>query len=268
MASGGIFRRTLGLLVMEQTLYMGRTLQVQYHLLGLVTGVLSFLPFKSLNSCNSKLITRGIVVASQVLKIFRSHCTHSISDNDLVFGFLNTTEDQVKLTFPDILYQFSQAVQRRANWLRSRCGCDPVVAALFPPKNATHDKNHCAVAQNEVVQEFNMQLKDTVVQLRKQLPQAAITYVDVYKKSRFEDSWNFCCGILEPNLVLFCGTRSDDNNNTSVATACADPSEPISWDGIHFSEAANQWVLKRMFDGSVSHTPVPLNQACAWTKKA
>ncbi|KAF2308535.1 hypothetical protein GH714_010402 [Hevea brasiliensis] len=185
--------------------------------------------------------------------------TFDIGQNDIIFGFMNTTENQVPVTFPDILSQFSQAVLRlygegaRAFLVHNvgPIGCLPFGAAMFPPKNATLDKNRCAVAQNDAVHEFNRQLKDTVVQLKKQLPQAAITYVDVYKvkfsliddarNQGFEDPWNFCCGILEPKLVLFCGTKSEDKNNSRTATACPDPQKHISWDGVHFSEAANQW---------------------------
>ena len=39
--------------------------------------------------------------------------------------------------------------------------------------------------QNAVAQEFNRQLKDTVLQLRTELPLAAFTYVDVYS-AKFE----------------------------------------------------------------------------------
>jgi hypothetical protein len=42
------------------------------------------------------------------------------------------------------------------------------------------DKAGCAAPFNEVAQYFNRRLKEAVVQLRKDLPLAAITYVDVY----------------------------------------------------------------------------------------
>ncbi|XP_057993075.1 GDSL esterase/lipase At5g14450-like [Hevea brasiliensis] len=123
------------------------------------------------------------------MEFSKASYTFDIGQNDIIFGFLNTTEDQVPVTFPDILTQFSQAVLRlygegaRAFLVHNvgPIGCLPFGAAMFPPKNTTRDKNQRAVAQNEAVKEFNRQLKDTVVQLRKQLPQATITYVDVYK---------------------------------------------------------------------------------------
>lgn len=42
------------------------------------------------------------------------------------------------------------------------------------------DKHGCAAPFNEVSQYFNMKLKEAIVQLRKDLHLAAITYVDIY----------------------------------------------------------------------------------------
>ena len=42
------------------------------------------------------------------------------------------------------------------------------------------DQYGCNKAQNEMAVEFNKQLKDAVMKLRGQLPDAAITYVDLY----------------------------------------------------------------------------------------
>lgn len=45
---------------------------------------------------------------------------------------------------------------------------------------AQMDKFGCAKPFNEVAQYFNSRLKETVVQLRKEVPEATIVYVDVY----------------------------------------------------------------------------------------
>lgn len=50
----------------------------------------------------------------------------------------------------------------------------------FPITAAQVDKHGCASPYNEVAQYFNSRLKGAVAQLRKDLPEAAITYVDVY----------------------------------------------------------------------------------------
>jgi hypothetical protein len=42
------------------------------------------------------------------------------------------------------------------------------------------DQYGCVKDQNVITVEFNKQLKDRVVKLRTEVPEAAITYVDVY----------------------------------------------------------------------------------------
>ena len=45
---------------------------------------------------------------------------------------------------------------------------------------AKFDQVGCSIHVNKVVQYYNGKLKETVVQLRKEFPFAAITYVDIY----------------------------------------------------------------------------------------
>jgi len=47
-------------------------------------------------------------------------------------------------------------------------------------ESAERDKYGCAKAYNEVAQSFNQNLKEVLAHLRKDLPLAAITYVDIY----------------------------------------------------------------------------------------
>ena len=44
--------------------------------------------------------------------------------------------------------------------------------------------------------------------------------------------------------------------------SCSNPWEYISWDGIHYTEAANQWVAGRILNGSLSDPPLPISEAC------
>lgn len=50
----------------------------------------------------------------------------------------------------------------------------------FPITAAQVDKYGCASPYNEVAQYFNLRLKEAIAELRKALPLAAITYVDIY----------------------------------------------------------------------------------------
>lgn len=70
----------------------------------------------------------------------------------------------------------------RAFWIHNTCpaGCLPYVMDRFPVTAAQIDEFGCATPFNEVSKYFNLRLKQAVVELRKELPSAAITYVDVY----------------------------------------------------------------------------------------
>lgn len=50
---------------------------------------------------------------------------------------------------------------------------------LNPPPSYV-DQYGCVKTQNDMAVEFNRQLKDRVIKLKSELPEAAITYVDVY----------------------------------------------------------------------------------------
>jgi phospholipase/lecithinase/hemolysin len=68
----------------------------------------------------------------------------------------------------------------RSFWIHNTgpIGCLPYISAGFPL--AEKDENGCAKQYNEVAQYFNQKLREEVVQLRDDLPLAAITYVDIY----------------------------------------------------------------------------------------
>lgn len=61
---------------------------------------------------------------------------------------------------------------------------------------------------------------------------------------------------------MWCGNKGIVNGSEVIAGSCPNPSAIISWDGVHYSEAANQWIANRIIDGSLSHPPIPLTRAC------
>lgn len=70
----------------------------------------------------------------------------------------------------------------RSFWIHNTgpVGCLPYILDRFVIAAAQLDEYGCASPFNEVAQYFNRRLKEAVVQLRKELPEAVITYVDVY----------------------------------------------------------------------------------------
>lgn len=76
----------------------------------------------------------------------------------------------------------------RSFWIHNTgpIGCLPYILTYF---SSPKDCAGCAQIYNEVAQHFNLKLKEAVVQLRKDFPSAAFTYVDVYsvKYSMFKE---------------------------------------------------------------------------------
>ncbi|XVF63213.1 hypothetical protein PTKIN_Ptkin09bG0069800 [Pterospermum kingtungense] len=205
--------------------------------------------------------------------------TLDIGHNDLAYGYLvHRAEGKILASIPEIVNQFSQAVNllykegAMVFWIHNMdpIGCLPFSVMLYQPKAHNLDQNGCVKPQNEMAKEFNRQLKDKVSQLRTQLPSAAFTYVDVYsakyalisdtKNQGFVDPLSFCCGSYGSHgHHVDCGKRI---NGTVYGGSCSNPSRHISWDGIHFTEAANSWVAKRILNGFFSDPPVAIEEAC------
>ncbi|XP_030449217.1 GDSL esterase/lipase At3g26430 isoform X1 [Syzygium oleosum] len=164
---------------------------------------------------------------------------------------------------------------------------------------APEDEQGCLSPFNELAQSFNARLKQAVDSLRTELPLATITYVDVYsvkynlitQAHKHGDYLSTSASFFRPNnfsrtghligfqqpFVACCGHGGKYNYNNSrrcgfkitvegkeivIAKSCEDPSVRVSWDGIHFTEAANRWIFEQIVDGSYSDPPVPLNMAC------
>ncbi|XP_068472324.1 GDSL esterase/lipase At3g26430-like isoform X2 [Phaseolus vulgaris] len=211
--------------------------------------------------------------------------TFDIGQNDLTSGYFhNMSTDQVKAYVPDVLDQFKNVIKYvynhggRSFWVHNTgpVGCLPYIMDLHPVKPSLVDKAGCSTPYNEVAKFFNRELKEVVVKLRKELPLAAITYVDVYavkyslishpKKHGFEEPLRACCGHggkYNYNLHTGCGAKIKiRGKEILVGKPCKDPSVWVNWDGVHYTQAANKWVLEQIVDGAFSDPPIPLNMAC------
>uniref|UniRef100_A0A2P2K9T8 Alpha-L-fucosidase 3-like n=2 Tax=Rhizophora mucronata TaxID=61149 RepID=A0A2P2K9T8_RHIMU len=208
-----------------------------------------------------------------------------IGQNDITSGyFSNMSDSQVKAFIPDLISQFKDIVTwvygqgGRSFWIHNTgpVGCLAYVLDRIPVLAAEVDRAGCATPFNEVAELFNRQLKDVVVQLRKELPEAALTYVDVYslkynlithaRKYGFKESIRACCGHggkYNYNRNIGCGAkRTVDGKEVMLGKPCKDPSKAIVWDGVHYTQAANKWIFDQIVNGAFSDPPIPLNRAC------
>ncbi|KAA8530175.1 hypothetical protein F0562_004884 [Nyssa sinensis] len=208
-----------------------------------------------------------------------------IGQNDLAVGFRTMSDEQLQAAIPDIVNQFAAAVQQlykkgaRAFWIHNTgpIGCLPVTTVnIHNPTPGYLDEHGCVKGQNDIAIEFNRQLKGRVTKLRAELPQAALTYVDIYsakyglisnaKNQGFEEAFKICCGHHENGISIWCGQKGNINGREVYGDSCANPSKVISWDGVHFSESANLWIANQIMNGSLSDPPIPITKASSYTK--
>ena len=52
------------------------------------------------------------------------------------------------------------------------------------------------------------------------------------------------------------------NGTEIIGASCSNPSEYISWDGVHYSHAANKWIANQILNGKLSNPPIPITGAC------
>ncbi|CAO2828869.1 unnamed protein product [Amaranthus hypochondriacus] len=205
--------------------------------------------------------------------------TFDIGQNDIHYAVTNMTNVQAREAIPELINQFALAIKKlhelgaRTFWIHNTgpIGCLPYFLIKLPPQPGNIDEIGCLKYHNEVAKEFNRQLKNRISELRTQLDNSTLVYVDIYsakysfisrsKEYGFVDPFGYCCK-HSGNSGLFCWDKETMNGTTVYATSCSNPSEYISWDSIHYSEAANCWVANRVLDGSFSDPPVPLSRLC------
>ncbi|KAJ0052113.1 hypothetical protein Pint_00529 [Pistacia integerrima] len=155
-------------------------------------------------------------------------------------------------------------------------GCYPAFLVELPHNSTDIDVYGCLVSYNRAVVDYNNMLKETLDQMRKDLPKANLIYVDLH--SIFLDLFRHptahgltygpkaCCGLgggaYNFDAGVFCGNSKVINGKNVTATACTDPFNYVSWDGIHATEAANLIMTKAILNGSLFDPPFPLNKLC------
>lgn len=80
--------------------------------------------------------------------------------------------------------------------------------------------------------------------------------------SGFAEPLKVCCGYHVNYTHVWCGTKASINGRVVDGPPCTNPSTYISWDGVHYSQAASQWIANHVTNGSLTDPPTPITQAC------
>ncbi|GFP91453.1 GDSL esterase/lipase at4g01130 [Phtheirospermum japonicum] len=146
----------------------------------------------------------------------------------------------------------------------------------FPHESSDIDSSGCLGSYNNAVNEYNSMLKDALAQARQELKDANIIYVDTYSilldlfsnptKHGMQHGTTACCGYgggsYNFNQQVFCGSGKSIKVQPGTASACSDPRNYVSWDGVHFTEAASKMMAYGILSGSNFDPGFSLNQYC------
>ncbi|KAL9248068.1 hypothetical protein vseg_021430 [Gypsophila vaccaria] len=201
--------------------------------------------------------------------------TMDMGQNDIDLIITMEEGDQANESLPAIVDAFGLAIEQ-LHQLGGRkfmihntgpYGCLPTFVEKYPYKNSPkkHDLIGCVKSYNQLAQTFNQLLKDKVSLLQTKLPHSSLVYVDIYSakyslirdatQHGFDDRLGYCCKDCA-NAVNPYWIRTVENEQSNVSKkACHDPTKYISWDGAHYTEAANHLIADHIFDGS-SYDPL------------
>ncbi|KAK4435174.1 GDSL esterase/lipase LIP-4 [Sesamum alatum] len=148
-------------------------------------------------------------------------------------------------------------------------GCLPRELALRSNGNASdYDEYGCMRSLNEGAKAFNAKLEALSQELRSQMENSTIVYVDVYsiKYDLMANSTYY--GFKNP-LMACCGYGGAPYNYNpnrtcldSGHTVCEEETRYINWDGVHYSEAAAAIVASKILSTHYSSPHLQFNFFC------
>ncbi|PIN21520.1 Alpha-L-fucosidase [Handroanthus impetiginosus] len=200
-----------------------------------------------------------------------------IGQNDLAGAFYSKTLDQILASIPTILLEFEEGIGKlydqgaRNFWIHNTgpLGCLPQNIAKFGTDPSKLDELGCVSSHNQASRLLNLQLHALCKKLQGQYLDANVTYVDIftiksnlianYSRYGFEQPLMACCGYGGPPLNydsrIACGQTKVLNGSSVTAKGCNDTTEYVNWDGIHYTEDANQYVASQILTGKYSDPP-------------
>ncbi|XP_024966654.1 GDSL esterase/lipase At1g09390-like [Cynara cardunculus var. scolymus] len=200
-----------------------------------------------------------------------------IGQNDLSDAFAKKySYAKVIKRIPFILAEIKNAIKSihdnggRKFWVHNTgpLGCLPQKLWLVQPSSRELDPHGCISTYNSAANLFNEGLRHLCAELRSELKDATVVYVDIYSikydlvananKYGFSSPLMTCCGFGGPpynyNINVTCGHGG--------ARACNEGSKFVSWDGIHLTEAANSILASKILSQQYSTPRLPFDFFC------
>uniref|UniRef100_A0ACD5XVU8 Uncharacterized protein n=1 Tax=Avena sativa TaxID=4498 RepID=A0ACD5XVU8_AVESA len=217
--------------------------------------------------------------------VFRSSLyTIDIGQNDFTSDLASQGIEYVKRTLSSVVSQISGTIQDLYSigarkfmvFNMAPIGCYPAFLVELPHNGNDLDEYGCMTSYNTAVVYYNELLNNSLSEDRKTMQDASIVYVDKYsimlelfrhpEAHGLKYTTKACCGYGEGaynfDQGLYCGNSKIVNGQAVSATACRDPQNYVSWDGIHATEAANNIIASAVMIGSYSYPPSELLKLC------
>ncbi|KAG9459872.1 hypothetical protein H6P81_004380 [Aristolochia fimbriata] len=197
-----------------------------------------------------------------------------IGQMDLCAAFLNMTYQQVLQKIPSVLEEIKAAITTiykeggKNFWIHNTgpLGCLPQNLAMNP--KLLKDLHGCIKPYNDAAQAFNAGLRALCKELRTQLSNAKIVYVDIYsiKYDLIANPAKY--GFIHP-LMACCGYGGPPYNYNMNVTCGLPPSQScrmglqyINWDGVHYTEAASAVVASKILSTAFSEPRLTFDHFC------
>ncbi|KAK9265691.1 hypothetical protein L1049_012580 [Liquidambar formosana] len=199
-----------------------------------------------------------------------------IGQNDLAGAFTYLSYAQILERIPTFITEIKYAIygvwQRGGKnfWVHNTgpLGCLPQKLATRSKNASDFDQFGCLKPLNNGAKAFNEQLRALCEELRSELKNATIVYVDVFS-IKYDLIANSTTYGFENPLMACCGYGGAPYNyNASVGCGrtgyniCEEGSKYISWDGVHYTEAANAIVASKILSTNYSTPPVKFDYFC------
>nr|CAB3473061.1 unnamed protein product [Digitaria exilis] len=201
-----------------------------------------------------------------------------IGQNDLsaAFGSGAPYDDIIHQKIPDFISEIKEAIMTlyyngaKNFWVHGTgpLGCLPQKLAAPRADDSDLDYSGCLKTLNNGAYEFNNQLCTACDELRSQLRGVTLVYTDVllikyelianHSTYGFEEPLMACCG--------YGGAPYNYNANVSCLApgfrVCEDGAKFVSWDGVHYTDAANAVVAAKILSGDFSTPKLPFDYFC------
>ncbi|CAN6288285.1 unnamed protein product [Urochloa humidicola] len=195
-----------------------------------------------------------------------------IGVNDYLIGLIgNRTLSELRTFIPQIIGAIHSAVTdviaagARTVLIPGAIpiGCEPELLTLYQHQQgragvSPYDpESGCITWLNDLAELHNREVRRMLAGLRRAHPGTSIFYADLYRAVTNIIVSPARYGFRGRPLVVCCGRGGGAYNFDMAAicgaagtTACADPSEYVSWDGVHFTEAANRRIACHVLERS------------------